>query len=79
MEFIKLPTKIALAEDVDRDDNMGIPTDWQDGFVLCNIGEIQEVVEGVDVKDECSIFYKSGDSTKICLNIDDLATIIESK
>ena len=79
MKFIKLPTKIALAEEIDKNDDMGIPTEWEDGFVLCNIDEIQEVVEGIGEKGVCSIFYKSGDSTKIILSIDDLATILESK
>ena len=61
MKFIKLPTKIALAEEIDKNDDMGMPTEWEDGFVLCNIDEIQEVVEGVGRRDVCSDITKWGE------------------
>lgn len=77
MKFIKLPTKIAYAEEIDMAEELGTEIDWDDGYVLVNVNEIQEVVESKD--GQCSIFYKSGDSTKIALSLDELATLLESK
>jgi hypothetical protein len=77
MKFLKLPAKIALAQDIEAGEEMNIPIEWQDGFILVNVDEIQEVVEGFD--GDCSVFYKSGDSSKISLSIDDMASILGSK
>lgn len=77
MKFIKLPTKIAYAEEIDMAEELGTEIDWDDGYVLVNVNEIQEVVESKD--GQCSIFYKSGDSVKIALSLDELATLLESK
>lgn len=71
MKLIKLPTQIALAEDIQKSEDLGTEIAWVEGSVLVNIDEIQEVVEGTTGKD-CSIFYKSGDSTKIELTIDEI-------
>ena len=78
MKLIKLPTKIALAEEIQKSEDLGTEVEWVDGYVLCNIDEIQEVVEGTSGAD-CSVFYISGDSTKINLTIDELASLLESK
>ena len=71
MKLVKLPTHIALAEEIERSEDLGTDIVWAEGSVLVNIDEIQEVVEGTSGKD-CSIFYKSGDSTKIELTIDEI-------
>ena len=71
MRLIKLPTHIALAEEIERSEELGTEVVWAEGSVLVNIDEIQEVVEGTSGKD-CSIFYKSGDSTKIELTRDEI-------
>ena len=76
--FIKLPTKIALAEEIEKSENMNIEPNWADGSVIVNIGEIEEIVEGTNGLD-CSIFYKSGDSTRINMTIDEMASLLESK
>ena len=71
MKLIKLPTMIALVEDIQRSEDLGIDVGWVEGSVYVNVDEIQEIVEGTSGKD-CSIFYKSGDSTKISLTIDEV-------
>ena len=76
MKLVKLPTKIALAEEIEKSEELGIDIDWVDGSVLVNIDEIQEVVEGTSGED-CSIFYKSGDSTKISLTIDQILDYLQ--
>ena len=76
MRLVKLPTKIALAEDIQKSEELGTDIDWADGSVLVNIDEIQEIVEGTSGKD-CSIFYISGDSTKISLTIDEIYDYLE--
>ena len=76
--FIKLPTKIALAEEIEKSENMNIEPNWVDGSVIVNIGEIEEIVEGTNGLD-CSIFYKSGSSTRINMTIDEMASLLKSK
>lgn len=78
MKFIKLPTKIALNEEIEKADSMNLEIEWEEGFALVNVSEIQEVIQST-LKDECSIYYKSGDSITISLPLDDLATLLESK
>lgn len=77
MKFIKLPTMIASGKEIERSENLGTDVDWEAGYVLVNVDEIEEVIEGLN--GDCSIFYKSGDSTRIMMELDDVASLLECK
>ena len=71
MKLVKLPIKIALTEQIENAENLGTDVDWADGSALVNVDQIQEIVEGTDGV-SCSIFYISGDSTRIILSLDEI-------
>lgn len=76
-EFIKLPVRIAPLKEIEAAEITNADIEWKDGYAIVNIDEIQEISEEPD--GNSGITYKSGDTSKIFLSIDEIATLLESK
>lgn len=75
-KYIKVPTKLAAAEDIRESELSGKEVEPYDGFSIINIDEIAYVC---DNNESCSVYMKSGDYLEVNLSIDDIASLIGCK
>lgn len=75
-KFIKVPTKLAMAKDIEDSEITGQEVEAFDGFSIINIEEIAYVC---DNGESCSVYMKSSDYLEVNLSIDDIASLIGCK
>lgn len=76
MKFIRVPMSIAKTTEIEEAEIANIEPEWKDGFGIVNLDEIESIAGG---ESDCTVFFKSGNTTGVNLMIDDFATLLDSK
>ena len=71
--WLKVPSKISKAVDVEKEEDLGIPAGYTDGWALVAIEDISYMIGDTDT----SIYLKSGGALLIELSISEISLLLE--